>query len=80
LHGHPVDDKLRRIVAQGSPVYKHVYNDTAHRNPEVVEPVDETFDDGDGQGLRQRDKEKGGFLGILSKVLAWAIRSRKLSR
>src|SRR5271169_4667940 len=58
LHRDAVLHEVGGVWSDGGLVDQHVDEHAAHRNPEVVEPLDESGDDGDGQRLGQGDEEK----------------------
>src|SRR5919204_3276306 len=64
LHGQPIADELSTVILDYRLVDAHVDQDTAHRDPELAEPVDEARNDGDRKRLGQGDKEEGRLLRI----------------
>ncbi len=79
LHVHPVSHELRDVGARL--LLDHlVHDDTADRDPEVREPVDEPPDHGDRECLRQGDEEERRLSGVgqqLPRVLDPSTGSRE---
>lgn len=53
LHGDTLLDEVGGIRSDRRRVDDHVDQDAAHGDPEILEPLDEAGDDGDGQRLGQ---------------------------
>ena len=58
LHLHPVADELRGIGFDGLLLDQAIDHHATNRNPEVMEPIDESGNDRDRQAFRQRNEEE----------------------
>jgi len=68
LHLDPVLDKLNCVCPGLFLLNQSVDNNAPYGDPEFVEPVDESRNNGDGEALRQGNKEEGGERLILQEI------------